>query len=126
MTKDEALKLALEALEKKAGSWGVGQKMLNKAAIAAVKEALAQPAQEPKPSEQGGHMTRVRVRDWAAERRARELRKLLAEIDPHPVSTPPTPSPAMSLWECSTYRPEQMTPVRPGADNNQRYKSRGM
>jgi hypothetical protein len=50
----EALRLALEALEKKAGSWGVGQEMLNKAAIAAIKEALAQPhlpAQEQEPDE---------------------------------------------------------------------------
>ena len=47
MTKDEALKLALEALEKKAGSWGVGQEALNKAAITAIKEALAQPEQGP-------------------------------------------------------------------------------
>lgn len=39
----EALKLALEALEKKAGSWGVGQEALSKAAITAIKEALAQP-----------------------------------------------------------------------------------
>ena len=46
MTKDEALKLALEALEKKAGSWGVGHEALNNAAVAAIKEALAQPEQE--------------------------------------------------------------------------------
>jgi len=71
-------------------------------------------------------MTRVRVRDWAAERKARELQKLLNEVDPHHVSIPPTPSPAMSLWERPEYRPEQMTPVRPGADSHQRYKSRGM
>lgn len=43
MTKDEALKLALEALEKKACSWGVGQESLNNAAIAAIKKALAPP-----------------------------------------------------------------------------------
>jgi len=69
-------------------------------------------------------MTRVRVRDWAAERKARELRKLLAEIDPTR-TTPPTPSPAMNLWERPAYKPEQMGSVRPGADTNQRYKSKG-
>jgi hypothetical protein len=67
----------------------------------------------------------MRVRNWAEERKARELRKLLAEIDPTR-TIPPTPSPAMNLWERPTYKPEQMEPVRPGADNNQRYKSRGV
>jgi hypothetical protein len=73
-------------------------------------------------------MTRVRVRNWPAERKARELRKLLNSIDPHPVSEPPppTPSPAMSLWERPAYRPEQMLSVRPGSDAHQRYKSRGV
>jgi hypothetical protein len=80
----------------------------------------------PKPSEQGKHMTKVRVRNWAAERKARELRKLLNSIDPHPVSTPPTPSPAMSLWERPAYRTEQMGSMRPGADNHQKYKSKGI
>jgi len=75
-------------------------------------------------------MTRVRVRNWAEERRARELRKLLNEIDPHPVSEPPpppppTPSSVMSLWERPAYRPEQMGSVRPGADEHHRYKSKG-
>jgi len=70
----------------------------------------------------------MRVRNWAEERRARALRKLLNEIDPYPVSTPPppTPSPAMSLWERPAYRPEQMSFVRPGADAHQRIKSKGM
>ena len=77
----------------------------------------------------------MRARNWAEERKARELRKLLAEIDPHPVSTPPpptppptpspTPSPAMSLWERPEYRPEQMTSGRPGANNHQHIKSKG-
>jgi hypothetical protein len=46
MTKDEALKLALEALE---GKYLITASMLNQQfqAITAVKEALAQPAQEP-------------------------------------------------------------------------------
>ena len=47
MTKDEALKLALEALDE----WGKGFPDLvgdlDKQAIAAIKEALAQPEQEP-------------------------------------------------------------------------------
>ena len=48
MTKQtEALKLALEALEKKADSFGVGLELLNIAAMAAINEALAQPQQEP-------------------------------------------------------------------------------
>ena len=74
-------------------------------------------------------MIRVRVRNWPAERKARELRKLLNSIDPHPVSEPPpppTPSPTMSLWERPAYRPEQMGSVRPGADAHQRIKSKGM
>lgn len=70
-------------------------------------------------------MTRIRVRNWAAERKARELKKLLNEVDPTRTTPPPTPSPAMSLWERPTYKTEQMGSVRPGADNHQRYKSRG-
>jgi hypothetical protein len=69
-------------------------------------------------------MTRVRVRDWPAERKARELRKLLNEIDPTR-TTPPTPSPAMNLWKRPAYRTEQMGSMRPGADNHQKYKSKG-
>jgi hypothetical protein len=68
----------------------------------------------------------MRARNWAEERRARELRKLLNEVDPTRTIPSPTPSPAMNLWERPTYKPEQMEPVRPGADNNQRYKSRGV
>jgi hypothetical protein len=45
MTKDEALKLALEALEH-ARYGGYDKQELNKA-ITAIKEALAQPEQEP-------------------------------------------------------------------------------
>jgi hypothetical protein len=70
-------------------------------------------------------MIRVRVRNWPAERKARELRKLLNSIDPTR-TTPPTPSPAMSLWERPAYRPEQMSSVRPGAEDHQRIKSKGM
>jgi hypothetical protein len=66
----------------------------------------------------------MRARNWAEERKARELRKLLNEVDPTR-TTPPTPSPAMNLWERQTYRPEQMTPVRPGADAHRQYKSKG-
>ena len=43
MTKDEAMKLALEALEAKGDAWIV----LERKAITAIKEALAQPEQEP-------------------------------------------------------------------------------
>ena len=70
----------------------------------------------------------MRVRNWTEERKARELRKLIAKIDPYPVSEPPppTPSPAMSLWERQIYRPEQMSAVRPGADAHRQYKSRGV
>ena len=70
----------------------------------------------------------MRVRNLAEERKARELRKLIAKIDPCPIKEeppPPTPSPAMSLWERQIYRPEQMTPVRPGADEHRQYKSKG-
>jgi hypothetical protein len=67
----------------------------------------------------------MRVRNWAEERKARELRKLLNEVDPTR-TIPSTPSPAMNLWERPTYKPEQMSAVRLGADNNQRYKSRGI
>jgi hypothetical protein len=51
MTKDEALKLALEALE---GRYLITASMLNQQfqAITAVKEALAQPAQEPDTNEE--------------------------------------------------------------------------
>jgi hypothetical protein len=71
-------------------------------------------------------MTRVRVRNWPAERKARELRKLLNKIDPTRTTPPPTPSPAMSFWERPTYKPEQMGSVRPGADAHQKYKSKGI
>jgi hypothetical protein len=68
----------------------------------------------------------MKARNWAEERRARALRKLLAEIDPYPVSTPPpTPSPAMSLLERPAYRPDQMLSGRTGANDHQRIKSKG-
>jgi hypothetical protein len=69
----------------------------------------------------------MRARNWAEERKARELRKLLAEIDPYPVSTPPppTPSPAMNLWERPAYKPEQITSGRTGANDHQHIKSKG-
>lgn len=70
----------------------------------------------------------MRIRNWAEERKARELRKLIDSIDPYPVNEPPqpTPSPKMNLWERQTYKPEQMNSLRPGADAHQRIKSRGM
>jgi hypothetical protein len=81
-------------------------------------------------------MARVRVRNWAEERKARKLRKLLAEVDPpkriireesylrmDPVPLPRTVSP---FKEGQNYVPEKPVVTRPGADTNQRYKSRGM
>ena len=47
MTKDEALKLALEALEYRPLGATSGEKDLNDRAITAIQEALAQPEQEP-------------------------------------------------------------------------------
>jgi len=70
----------------------------------------------------------MRVRNWAEERRARELQKLIDSIDPCPIKEEPpqpTPSPKMNLWERQTYKPEQMSAVRPGADAHQRIKSKG-
>jgi dTDP-D-glucose 4,6-dehydratase len=51
MTKDEALKLALEAL---GGKYSITASMLKQQfqAITAIKEALAQPAQEPDTNEE--------------------------------------------------------------------------
>ena len=46
MTKDEALKLTIQVLEERAGTWGSGHRELKAKAIAAAKEALAQPEQE--------------------------------------------------------------------------------
>jgi len=66
----------------------------------------------------------MRVRNWAEERKARELRKLLNEVDPTR-TIPPTPSPAMNLWERPAYKPEQMTSGRSGANNHQHIKSKG-
>ena len=47
MTKDEALKLALEALEYEPINKTSGEKDLKDQAITAIKEALAQPEQKP-------------------------------------------------------------------------------
>jgi len=71
----------------------------------------------------------MRVRNWAEERKARELRKLIDSIDPRPIKEEPpqpTPSPKMNLWERQTYKPEQMNSLRPGANDHQHIKSRGM
>lgn len=69
----------------------------------------------------------MRVRNWAEERKARELRKLLDSIDPHPAKKePPLPAPAMSALERPAYWPEQMRSVRSGADEHQKYKSKGV
>ena len=77
----------------------------------------------------------MRARNWAEERRARELRKLLNEVDPprrvlrelsylilDPMAKPRT----VSLFkEGQNYVPEKPVATRPGADTNQRYKSKG-
>jgi hypothetical protein len=36
------------------------------------------------------------------------------------------PPPQMSLWKREKYVPENLTPMRPGADDHLKYKSRGM
>jgi len=79
----------------------------------------------------------MRVRNWAEERRARELRKLLAEVDPprravpirelsylmlDPVAKPRTVSP---FKDGQGYVPEKPAATRSGADTHQRYKSKG-
>lgn len=35
------------------------------------------------------------------------------------------PAPALSIWERDSYVPQNLTPMRPGADDFLRYKSRG-
>jgi len=72
----------------------------------------------------------MRARNWAEERRARELRKLLAEVDPprrvirelsylilDPTAKPRTVSP---FRDGQGYVTEKPVETRPGADNNQR------
>lgn len=44
---------------------------------------------------------------------------------PTPKDPNAVPSPQMSLWDRKPYVPEDMTPVRRGADNHLQYKSRG-
>ena len=78
----------------------------------------------------------MRVRNWAAERKARELRKLLAEVDPpkrvfreesylrvDPVAKPRTFN---HVVDGQGYVPEKPAATRPGADSHRQYKSRGM
>jgi hypothetical protein len=77
----------------------------------------------------------MRARNWAEERRARELRKLLAVVDPprrvirelsylilDPTAKPRTVSP---FKDGQGYVPEKPTATRSGADTHQRYKSKG-
>jgi hypothetical protein len=77
----------------------------------------------------------MKARNWAEERRARELRKLLAEVDPprrvirelsylilDPVPLPRTVSP---FKDGQNYVPEKHDVVRPGAGAHQQYKSKG-
>ncbi len=78
----------------------------------------------------------MRVRNWAEERKARELRKMLNSIDPpkrvireesylriDPVAKPRTFN---HVVDGQGYVPEKPTVTRPGADNHRQYKSRGM
>ncbi len=82
-------------------------------------------------------MTRVRVRDWPAERKARELRKLLAKVDPPPkriireesyLRMDPVAKPRTfnHVVDGQGYVPEKPVATRPGADSHRQYKSRGM
>jgi hypothetical protein len=79
----------------------------------------------------------MRARNWPEERRARALRKLLAEVDPprravpireesyirmNPVPLPRTVSP---FKEGQNYVPEKPVATRPGAGAHQQYKSKG-
>jgi hypothetical protein len=78
----------------------------------------------------------MRARNWAEERRARELRKLLNEVDPpkrvfreesylriDPVAKPRTFN---HVVDGQGYVPEKPVATRPGADSHRQYKSRGM
>jgi hypothetical protein len=77
----------------------------------------------------------MRARNWAEERRARELRKLLAEVDPprrvirelsylilDPMAKPRTFN---HVKDGQGYVPEKPAATRSGADTHQRYKSKG-
>ena len=68
MTKDEALRLALEALENHCGNYKLddaGCERWNKA-VAAIKEALAQPEQEPVAYQEGMEVaTRAANESWS-------------------------------------------------------------
>ena len=77
----------------------------------------------------------MRARNWAEERRARELRKLLAEVDPprrvlrelsylilDPVAKPRTFN---HVVDGQGYVPEKPVATRPGADSHRQYKSKG-
>ena len=80
-------------------------------------------------------MTRVRIRNWPAERKARKLRKLLNEVDPprrvireesylrmDPVAKPRTFN---HVVDGQGYVPEKPVATRPGADSHRQYKSKG-
>jgi hypothetical protein len=78
----------------------------------------------------------MRARNWAEERKARALRKLLNEVDPPKrvireesyIRMNPVPEPRTfnHVTDGQGYVPEKPAVTRPGADNHQRYKSRGM
>ena len=77
----------------------------------------------------------MRVRNWAEERRARELRKLLAEVDPPRrvireesyIRMNPVPGPRTfnHFKDGQGYVPEKPVVTRPGAGAHQQYKSKG-
>ena len=81
MTKDESLKLALEALQNpwKAGPDGVAD------AIIAIKEALAQPEQEPK----CGAIIEVFGKDWRLEYLSLPVGKHKLYTQQYTYTTPP-------------------------------------
>jgi hypothetical protein len=84
MTKDEALKLALEALET---SMYPQQKQLQ--AITAIKEALAQPEQEPK----CGAIIEVFGKDWRLEYLSLPVGKHKLYTQQYTYTTPPQRKP---------------------------------
>ena len=85
MTKDEVLRMALEALEEIGDEWGFTSKHTvpnRKTAITAIKEALAQPEQEP--------VAVARVDDLERGGRVRALAMGLS-LDAPLYTTPPQP-----------------------------------
>lgn len=98
MTKDEALKLALEALEN-AEYGDYDKKELNKA-ITAIREALAQPEQEPV-AYTTGHCENHK------QKGGRQLHNLQCgwpDCDRKPITTPPHRKPLSDVEIWNTYK----------------------